>query len=258
MSRAFSVALLALLAGAVAIGQNVSMQPGRRPTPQPQQEQPKLSIDEKLMYICKQLDLDEKQWQHADGLFEIFESNKNPSREEMLERLQEIQRVYQEKEAAKAAGETERAEELNQKLRSLAPGAAAETEFLDSLRQALSDAQKAKLEMLLTKLNNGAEVAITPVGVIRAARAYDLSAEQKAQLGKLQSEFRAVIKDVAPGDAGAEKAALDKLINDVANVLDEAKRESFRKDINKQRTDTPRWEKLKAPGADNAEGGAGG
>ena len=108
MSRTFSVALLALLSGVVAIGQNVSMQPGRRPTPQPQQEQPKLSIDEKLMYICKQLDLDEKQWQHADGLFEIFQSNKNPSREEMLERLQEIQRVYQEKEAAKAAGETER------------------------------------------------------------------------------------------------------------------------------------------------------
>ena len=39
------------------------------------------------MYICKQLDLDEKQWQHADGLFEIFESNKNPPREEMLARV---------------------------------------------------------------------------------------------------------------------------------------------------------------------------
>lgn len=142
------------------------------PTPQVQVhpsagQQKAVPIPQKLRYICKQLNLDEKQWQHAEGLFAILEDEQNMGPGQLRELLEQIRAITQEREAAREADDQERVEELNQQLKGLAPGARAKDNFIKGLLPALNEEQKVKLNVLLKRLENVTNLELKPIQVIR-------------------------------------------------------------------------------------------
>ena len=76
-------------------------------------EQPKpVPVEQKLRYIVKRLDLNEKQKQHAEGLFAILQSESNLSTEETKDRMEVIMSTYRAMQDAEKAGDKDRADQL--------------------------------------------------------------------------------------------------------------------------------------------------
>jgi hypothetical protein len=108
--------------------QPVSAPPSHKaeqPTPVP--------LEQKLRYIVRRLNLNEKQKQHAEGLFAILQSETNLSAEETKDRMEQIMSTYHAMQDADKAGDKARAEELREELKNQAPGVAAERHFVDGL-----------------------------------------------------------------------------------------------------------------------------
>jgi hypothetical protein len=210
------------------------MQPGS-PTPE-KAEQPKpVPIEQKLRYIVKQLDLNQKQQQHADGLFAILQSESNLSPEETKDRMEMIMSTYHTMQEAEKAGDKARADQLREELRNLAPGAAAERNFVNGLMPVLNDQQKEKFQTLLQKLDKATDLSLKPVEVIRLARDQNLTPEQTKKIADIQEQFR---QSVAAGKA-PDSQALDQLISDVAGVLNPTQRAKFEQEISSRRVDAP-------------------
>jgi hypothetical protein len=205
------------------------------PTPQ-KAEQPKpVPIEQKLRYIVRQLNLNEKQKQHAEGLFAILQSESNLGPEETKDRMELIMSTYHAMQDAEKAGDQARADELREELRNLAPGAAAERNFVNGLMPVLDEQQKEKFQTLLKKLDKVTDLSLKPIEVIRLARQQKLTPEQTEQIDKIQEEFR---HSVAAGKA-PDSQALDKLISDVSAVLNPTQRAAFEQEISRRRVDEP-------------------
>ena len=232
------------------------------PQPGPRRERPSaIPVDLKMRYICKQLDLDDKQWQHVDGLLAIVEAQKHSSQDSLRDYLTQLQAVVQERDAARAAGDTQCANELNEKLKNMAPGVKAEKEFIEGLMPALSAEQKEKFEALHKSLANVTDLSLKPIQVLRVAREYDLSPEQRKALAKIQDDFRERIGDAS--SAGDTKAdLLQELIDAVAGVFEGEQRQEFEERIDKMRPDTPPLSRARAAtkpaDGEKAEEGSGG
>ena len=67
---------------------------------------------QKMRHICKQLNLDEQQQQHVEGLLEILAQEERMSGDELKQRLEEIRSTMQDRDAALKAGKKEEADKL--------------------------------------------------------------------------------------------------------------------------------------------------
>lgn len=241
MSRRFMCLLAACGFVAVSLAQDVKLNP--MPTPPPRNEVP---VNEAAMYICKQLDLDAAQWQKADELMLAIDANKQPTAEDIQNILLESQRLRTELEFAQKEGDEAKVKELTEQIKRNAPHERSKHEFIEGLRAVLRDDQKAKLDELVKQTEAAQDLWLQPIEVIRAARAYGLDRDQEQKLEKIQSEFRHAIDQVIRNKRDQERELLTKLINDVANVLDESQRLEFKKKLNQQRPETPRWEVIQS------------
>jgi hypothetical protein len=205
------------------------------PTPQKADQPKPVPVEQKLRYIVKQLELDQKQQQHADGLFAILASESNLSPEETKDRMELIMSTYHAMQEAEKAGDTARTNELRGELRNLAPGAAAERNFVNGLMPVLNEQQKEKFQILLQKLDKATDLSLKPVEVIRLARGLKLTPAQSEQIEKIQEEFR---QSVAAGKA-PDSQAMDKLIADDSNVLNPEQRAVFTREVSQRRIDEP-------------------
>jgi len=199
-------------------------------------KQPKqVPIEQKLRYIVKRLNLDEKQKQHAEGLFAILQSESNLSTEETKDRMELIMSTYHAMQDAEKAGDKARAEQLREELKGLAPGVAAERNFVNGLMPVLNEQQKVKFQELLKKYEKATDLSLKPIEVIKLAREQKLTPEQSQQLDKIQTEFR---QSVAAGTA-PDAHALDKLISDVSGILNPTQLAAFQKEVAERRVDEP-------------------
>ena len=205
--------------------------------PQPAHRPPRPSsipVDLKMRYICKQLDLDEKQWQHVEGLLAVVEAQKRSNPESLAEYLRQLQAVVQERDAAREAGDAERARELNEKLANMAPGRKAEKDFIADLLPALTDEQKKKFEELQKSLANVTDLSLKPIQVLRVAREYDLTPDQHKALLKIQEDFRERMEKAS--DSGEARAKmLQELIDQVSAIFEGERRREFEERIDKMR-----------------------
>ncbi|MGD8450716.1 MAG: hypothetical protein PVJ57_02760 [Phycisphaerae bacterium] len=229
------VTMFAVLLGLPALAQQDYPMPAMPQAPKPGTPR-QATIQEKLRYICKQLDLNEKQKQHVEGLFVLLEAEANSPPEELQRLVDEIQDTYQKMMAAREAGDTERAEELRETLIGLSPIVAAERNFAEGLMPALTEEQRAKFEYWRKKLEHVTDLSLKPLDVLRLAATYNLNDEQRAKVNDLRNKFRNAVA-LLQGDRERETALLEQLIKDVAAVLDESVRAEFLKQIDKLRPD---------------------
>ncbi len=252
MLRTVSALLLTLIISAPLLAQQPPPQRMRIPaekiqplTPTTQKaEQPKqVPVDQKLRYIVKQLNLDDKQKQHAEGLFAILQSESNMTPEETKDRMEAIMSAYRAMQDAEKAGDKARTEELRAELRAMAPGAAAERNFVKGLMPVLNEQQQEKFQSLLAKLEKATDISLKPIEVVRLARSLNLTPEQSQRLDKIQEEFRkSVATDVSKGpepaaalDTGTAKSPesqrLDKLVTDISAILNPTQRAKFESEV---------------------------
>jgi Spy/CpxP family protein refolding chaperone len=209
-----------------------------RPMPEAVRGQARgVPVDQKMRYICKQLELTREQWEHAQGLFAILESEANPGPDQLKDLMEQIVATNQELQKAREAGDKEREELLREELRNLAPGVAAEKHFIEALMPVLTPEQQAKLQALLEKLKDVTDLSLKPIEVVRIARGLGLSADQDRQIERLMQEFRKSIATAS--SAEAEKSLLEKLIADIGVLLTSEQKGQFDREIDKRRLEAP-------------------
>ena len=242
MRRILFVGLLSCFLSVPLLAQNPQPVRISGPTqPAPPRVQPETPKDvpvlQKLRYICKQLDLDDRQWQHVEGLFAILEAESTMSQDQTRQRMELIMSTYHEMQAAQEAGDTKREAMLREELRGLAPGVEAERKFVEGLTPALKPAQQARLTMLLDQLRTvkTRDLELKPIDVVRVARQLDLDAAQHESLRKITSDFRASIATAS--DSDQQKKLLDKLIADIAAICNAEQKATFEREIDKRRLD---------------------
>ncbi len=201
-------------------------------------EAPKaIPLEQKLRYICKQLDLDARQQQHVEGLFAEFKAESDMSQERTKERMDAIMATFNEMQEAQKAGDTARADELRERLRSLAPGAALERGFVEGLLPVLNEGQRAKFERLMKELETATDLSLKPVEVVRIARGLELKPEQNARLEQVQQAFRQ--KAATSTTKEQDDQSLERLISDVRALLNADQAARFDKEIDRRRLDPP-------------------
>ncbi len=234
MRRWAFAAAMAVVCTTAGLAQ-VQLQPTSRPKVVPKE----VPLQDKLRYLCKLLDLNPQQWQHAEGLFTLLDAEVNLSREEMVQRLLEIQRVVTAREAAKNSGDTRQFQELTDRLRELQVREPAQKHFIEGLTPVLTEQQKAKLPELLKQLEGAAELSLKPVQVLRAARALNLSPDQSRRLEQIEKDFRQAAAEAGDSEPTHGAALVDKLVREISAMLDSNQRSHFDREIERLRPPPP-------------------
>ena len=136
----------------------------------------------KLRWVCKQLQLDEKQMQQAEALIAIYNAEFDEQKKDPAGLLLKIQDKYAESKAAADAGNTELAQKLQAELKAMAPGIQPENHFFENLEETLTPAQKPKLPAVRKRAESGGESVLRPIHVLRAVRKLSLTPDQNARL----------------------------------------------------------------------------
>lgn len=213
--------------------------------PRPQPANPPAPVDQKLRYICKQLELTAEQRQNVEGLFAILEQERNLTGDELARHVEEIRAKYQEMMAAQSAGDMALAEKLRDELRNMAPGKMAADNFVRGIMPLLTDAQKAKFNTLLAQLETVASLELQPIQVLRLARGLDLTANQRKSIDRIEGEFRQTMTQTYDLTAAKKSELLDQLILNVGAVLTDVQRTKWILELDRLRPDP-----LPAPAAD--------
>ena len=203
----------------------------------------------KLRWICKQLRLDEKQTEQADALFATYQAELKDMEQHAAELLQRIQDKYAEVQAARTAGDEERAKKLQDELRALAPEAQAEGHFLDALDSVLKPEQKGRLPAIRKRAEVPGGQSLRPVYVLRAARKLALTPEQVGQLEKTLEDYRGAVMNHAgeKGPTGDEQ--IEQFIVSVRAILTPAQAAAFDKEVEALRENPPTAQPAQLPGA---------
>lgn len=213
--------------------------PPPRPT-QPQQEEVAAPQgDKKLRWVCRQLRLNDEQMQQAEALIAVYNAELTEMQANAPELLQKIQDKFAELQKAKADGNQDEVTRLQQELREMAPGVAAENHFYDSLMGVLYEEQAERLPAIRKRAENAGDLALRPVHVLRAAMKLSLNQEQRAQLEKLLADFRQLqLNERTRTDAEAEQR-VDQLVADIGNVLTAEQKAEFSKSVKELREAPP-------------------
>ena len=199
--------------------------PAQQPASAPQQ----VPAEQKLRHICRQLDLSDQQWQHVEALLELFRAEAHMKGDELAERMEEIQSLWQARREAEQAGDAERVQALNEQIRNLAPPTSAERKFVDGLLPTLNDEQKTRFNTLYKRFEGATDLWIKPIEVVRLARNQKLTPDQERQLEQRLQAFREAIATAKDPD---RRDLLIGLVNDVWSLLTPAQRSEFDKEVN--------------------------
>jgi Spy/CpxP family protein refolding chaperone len=238
MNRRVCVLVVGLFGTVFALAQ---VPPARPPVIRPQSPAAPAGPqgEAKLRWICRQLKLDEKQMQQAEALIVAYQAELKDAEANAAELLQKIQEKAAEMQAARNAGDTEKAKRLQEELKNLAPPAQAENHFFEALAGVLTAEQKAKLPAILQRAETVGEISLRPVYVLRAARAQNLTEAQDQQLEKLLDEYRkaAAANRAEKGEAAEER--VEQFIKNVRAILTGPQVEAYDKEIAALRENPP-------------------
>jgi hypothetical protein len=185
------------------------------------------------------LKLDEKQMQQAEALISVYQAELKDLEQNTADLLQRLQDKAAEMQAARTAGDTERAKQLQEELRNLAPATQAETHFFDALSEILTSEQKGKLEAVRKQAETAGDVALHPVYVVRTARKLPLTPEQNKQLEKILDDYRTSVAAARAEKPELVEERVEQLIKNVRAALTPEQAAAYDKAIAELRENPP-------------------
>ncbi len=190
---------------------------------------PELREEARLRYLVRQLDLDDSQREHAEGLITVYTERRQEMISNLQANLENIRALSEEIQAAEKAGDKERAEQLKKQLGGMASTEDAEKEFFQNLEAVLNESQKQALHEARERLKRNPSGVLRPVDVIQTARGLGLSPAQSERINDLVHSFRKAANPGSnlPFDRNQNNPLLIKLISDVREVLDESQAAVF-------------------------------
>lgn len=179
-----------------------------------------LAGEAKLRYILKQLDLSAEQARAASELLATYRTACEAERTAAQDRTDRMKAVMTEMQAAEKAGDDAKAAALRRQLDDLRLGAAPERAFYAALEPMLTAEQKATLSATRERLRVSPVVELTPLDVVRTARAQGLSPEQAARLDAEIAALRKRQEFALPGDPNVRAKLLEDFVHAVRRILD--------------------------------------
>jgi uncharacterized tellurite resistance protein B-like protein len=183
-------------------------------------EKTKLLGRNKAAYLMRQLDLTEQQAAHAQGLIESI----LPADENIQINPDEIRRLYKEIEAAKAAGDKAKVDELAAQLQQMGKDATDDSEFYDNIASQLTDEQKAKLVAAQARLDNNPSGSLRPVDMVRIARDLNPTSEQQTRMRDAQEAMRKILYPVLRPNMKMKSKMVNFLHDEIRAILTEEQR----------------------------------
>jgi|GEM_PF-2495744 len=255
MKRSVSSLIIGLALVAVSSAQTpiplekIQPPPGFRPqsAAPPADDQSGLQGERKLRWICKQLRLSDEQMQQAEALIAVYNAELKAMEAEAVELLQKIQDKYAQIQAAKAQGDTQAVQTLQEELRNMAPGVQAENHFFEGLQEVLNDEQKERLPAIRKRAAAAVDIMLRPVHVLRAVRKLTLTSEQDQKVEKLLADFRQKQVTSRPSNQQAAEEQVDQLVADIRALLTEEQAALFEREITILRDDPPPARPIELP-----------
>ena len=254
MSRSLLGLSVVLLIAASALGQTpipleripppAEMQ---RPQPRAAAEQAGLQGEARLRFICRQLRLDEEQMQQAEALIAVYNAELKDMEQNAAELLQRIQDKYAQIQEARARNDDETVRILQNELRNMAPGVAAENHFLEGLKQVLTEEQRNRLPAVLRRAESAGDLTLRPVHVLRAALKQNLNSEQREHLELLLAKFREMQITNRPTSPQAAEEQVDALAGQIRAILTAEQAQAFDEEIARLRDDPPPARPIQVP-----------
>ncbi len=195
--------------------------------------------EQKLRFICRQLHLNDEQMQQAEALIAVYNAELKDMEQNAAELLQKIQDKYAQIQAAKARNDDETVRILQDELRNMAPGVAAENHFMEGLKQILTDEQKARLPAALKRAESAGDISLRPVHVVRAVLKLGLSEDQQTRLEAIMEKFREVQVTSRPTTPQAADEQVNALVAEVRGILTPEQAQRFDQEIARLRDDPP-------------------
>lgn len=211
-------------------------QPGGRPAAE---DASALKGEAKLRWVMSRLQLSTEQQQQGEALITVYNAEIEESKKNQSEYLRRIQDKLAEIKAAEGEGNQDKIKTLRAEIQGMTPANAAENNFFTAFEQTLTPEQKARLPKLREQSARPADASIRPVHVVQAARAGKLNAEQERKLEVLLDTYRKTILTDRPRDAMAIEQRIEELIKSVREVLTDAQRPNFDKQIDALKADPP-------------------
>lgn len=247
MNRKVCLLVAGLFGAAFALAQ---LQPQQRPpTPGKPAEPTGPQGEQKLRWVCRQLKLDDKQMQQAEALIAAYHAELKDLEQNTTELLQKIQDKAADMQAARTAGDTERAKVLQEELRNLAPATQVENHFFDALREVLTDDQKSKLAFTRKRAEIAGDISLRPVHVLRAVRKLSFTPDQDQQLEKILDDYRTSATAARGDKTESAEERVEQFIKNVRAILTPQQTEAYDKEIAALRENPPTPTPFPPPGA---------
>lgn len=209
----------------VAMATFFSLAQDQRPTEIPRRVQgagsSRLGVQQ-FKLIRTSLKLTEEQTGKFESLKETYKARVMEEAMALLGNIDEMRQVSTELQAARAAKDAERVEELARRMRDLRPETRPTNEFYQSLSEILDEQQKQRLPKLREMLEGKGgliDMRLKPRQVVRAAESLGLSGEQADAIRRLQDSFRGKVRAVPRNDETAKETLLDQLVVDIRALL---------------------------------------
>ena len=150
----------------------------------------KLLGPKKAAYLLRQLNLGEEQAAQAQGLIDsiLTESESGKTLD-----IEQVRQLWKEIEAAKAAEDQAKVDELSAQLQQLGKDATDDSEFYDNLEPQLNAEQKKLLRTAQARLDQNPSGALRPIDLLRAANDLKLTEQQRTQLRAAHDGTRKIL-----------------------------------------------------------------
>lgn len=189
----------------------------------------------KFRYIYSQLDLTAEQTEAAEALIATYEAGHKQVMDNMQANLDRIRDLSNELTVATQANDEAEIRRIHAELGQFGNTSEIEAEFYANLESTLTPEQKTLLEEVRDMLSRNPTGQFRPVDVLQIARSLDLSAEQRKQVGAVETAFRREINSGSPPDPAKREQLLQKLIAEVRGALNEAQVGKFDARVNRMR-----------------------
>lgn len=183
----------------------------------------KLQGEPELRFMLARLDLTNEQKQHSEGLIDEYKARIS-SREDMSA----LAGLMMQLQEARQNNDEERVQAVYEEIKANDPTTLARNDFLAGLRAVLTDAQKEKLEKVLTLLENNPTGTVSLLNIFKAALSVDPTPSERRKLDSIHQRFRTEEVAKIGRDADVPKAALGKKFADeLRTAFDAARQEKF-------------------------------